>query len=176
MKNIKITGRDIIGFDGLDHTDAFKELGVELKPSDIEFDSELQGLTFNVDLDFVLRHGLLDRDIYDNHYAGTEEYLKYFNEGKECFERGGDESENQHNNFSIADKDFWTESIYHKRYPWYDGFRQTRDSFFKKKYNLDNFQEEIKSVIKKYGLTLEYTDEYHSPYATTPEGFVVQLA
>lgn len=167
MKNIKITGEDIIGFDGKDPTGALKELGIKFKPLLSGYETKIGKLTFRVDLDFVLRHGLLNKEIYNNHYIGTEEYLKYFNEGKECFERGGDQCENEHLNA----KDF-----YHKRCPWYDGFRQTRDSFFKKKYNLDNFQEEIKSVIKKYGLTLEYTDEYHSPYAKTPEGFVVELA
>lgn len=175
MKNIKITGRDIIETDGEDHTGALKELGVEYTyKGDGLLDSSICNLTFMVDLDFILRHGLMNHEIYEVHYKGSKEYDKYYNEGKQAFLDGKEEN-NPYNNKTIKDEDYWLNDHMVKACPWFDGYRETEKALAYKKYKLDEFQKEIRAVIEKYGLILEYTDEYGTPYVKTKEGYISKL-
>ena len=176
-KSITITGNDIIGTDGKDHTGALVELGVPfVARSDGFLDPEINNREFDVDLDFVLRHGLIDARIYESHYKGSEEFNRYYNEGKAAFLAGKEGGPNPYDTGTIHDEGYWNTSIYHRRYPWYDGYRETQLAFYTNKYKLDAFQQEIKDVISKYGLTLDYEDEYGHPYVKTPEGYTLQLA
>lgn len=175
MKNIKITGRDIIETDGKDNTGAFVELGYAFTPrTGGEMETKVCNAVFKVDLDFVLRHGLLNDEINKKHYKHSDEYKKYYNEGKAAFLAGTDE-DNPYDTGTIKDPLYWNTSIMHKRYPWFEGYREAEAATANKKHKLDEFHNEIKAVIRKYGLILEYSDEYGDPYAKTPDGFVTKL-
>ena len=171
MKNITITGRDIIEYDGRDHTGALKELGIEyISRTDGCFDSKIGDLIFQVDLDFVLRHALLDEQIYNKYYKKSEEYKKYYNEGRDAY-LAGQEEDSPYDTGTTADKDYWTTSVYHKRHPWYDGYRETETKTAEDKYQIKQMNEELKAVVAKYGLQIEYEDEYGYAYGKTPEGY-----
>ncbi len=177
-KPITITGRDIIEINGRDNTGALAELGVAFIPrTDGYFDNEVADLTFQVDLDFVLRHGLLDQHISDAHYKGTPEYLCYYNEGRDAFlAQEGNEADNPHDTGTIADPDYWTQSIYRKRYPWYEGYRETQSRVMDERYRLKEMQDKIRTIVAAHGCQIDYTDEYGTPYVKTPEGYVIELA
>ncbi len=179
MKNkITIIGEDIIGCDGQDHTGALKELGVEYTYNGSGLlDPNICQMIWKVDLDFVIRHGLLNDVIYEQHYKGSPEYIKYWQEGKEAFLAGKDDPcDNPYTDSDMSDPGYWKDVLRWKGYPWYDGFRETEAETREKKYKLIAFQKEIAKVVKKYGLTIKYTDEYNSPYCVTPEGYNVDFA
>lgn len=171
---ITITGEDIVGWDGEDHTGAFAELGVSYA-GEAEY-AAVMTRVFEVSLDFVLRHGLIDQRIYDNHYKGTLEYLRYYNEGRDAYLAGQDE-DNPHDTGTVNDPGHWNTSIYHKRYPWYDGYRETQAAAMEEKYHIKAMQAEIRAVIERHGLTVQDCDEYPESYssAKTPQGFFVKL-
>lgn len=171
---IKITGKDIIGMDGEDHTGALKELGVKFKSNKRD---EVWNREFEVDLDFILRHGhLMNDEIYENHYKGSSEYRRYYNEGREAY-LAGKEEDPPYGTGTIDDSDYWNTSLYHKCYPWYDGYRKTQAAAMKKKYDIKAMQKEIRAIIKRHGLTVKDCDEYPGSYsyAETPEGYFVKL-
>lgn len=174
---ITITGRDIIGWDDQDHTGALKELGVEFRPLKHGIDPLIADMTFQVPLDFVLRHGhLMNDEIYDSHYRGSTEYLRYYNEGRDAY-LAGKEEEPPYDTGTTDDPDYWTTSIYHKRYPWYDGYREARDNALEKRHAIRAMQAEIREVVERHGLTVEDCDEYPASYsyAKTPEGYPIKL-
>lgn len=164
---ITITGEDIIGWDGTDRTGALKELGV-LMPKKATWAATC-AMTFQVDLDFVLRHDLLDEANYKSHYRDSPQYMVYHEEGKQAFLAGRDESNPYHREENV--------NIRLRAYPWYDGYRETQAATMEAKYLLTMMQKEIRAVIAKYGLTVEDCDEYPASYsyAKTPEGYHVKL-
>ena len=176
MKTITITGRDIIEYNGNDNTGALAELGVTFTPrNDGCFDTDIANLTFQVDLDFVLRHGLLDNRISESHYKGSSEYLRYYNEGRDAY-LAGKEEDPPYDTGTVVDPDYWRNSIHHKRYPWYDGYRETRAAVMETKYRIKDMQAKIARIIKKHELVLDHEDEYGYPYAKTSEGYTVKLS
>lgn len=175
---IKVSGRNFVFWDGEDHTGALKELGIDYKGYEDKITyAKICNSWFEVDLDFILRHGALDNEIYEKHYKGSEEYLKYYNEGKQAFLNGNP----QDNPYIWSDlktdpDEYWTNK--HKKWgcPWFDGYRETEKEYNENKYKLTQMQNEIREIVKKYGLVINYTDEYGTPYAQTPEGYTVELA
>ncbi len=103
-------------------------------------------------------------------YLKSEEYSQYYKEGEVAFLAGLPEDNPYHKIYGDTDG--------HSRYviPWYIGYREIQKKTYREKYKLDEFHNEIESVIKKYGLTLDYTEEYGSPFVRTPEGYYVELA
>ena len=174
MSKIAITGKDIIEYDGKDHTGAFKELNFKFKSlADGRLDLDVCNREFYVDLDFVLRHGLMNDIIYKKYYKGSEQYKKYYNEGKQAFLDG--KNDPLDNSYTDKKND-WLNDLQVKGYPWYEGYRETKSNFYEQKYKLEEMQNEIRGIVKKYGLEIEYSDEYCDPYAITPEGYQVKLA
>lgn len=171
---ITITGEDIIGGDGRDNTSALAELGVAFTPLEQGYDTDIAAMRFQVDLSFVLRHGLLDERISKAYYVGTPEYLRYYNEGRDAF-LAGQPMENPHDTGTVADPGYWAQSMYHKRYPWFDGYRQTEKATYTARYRLNEMQDRIRAIVAEHGCKVDYTDEYGTPYAVTPEGFHVEL-
>ena len=166
---IIITGRDIIGWDGTDRTGALAELGVSFTPpKGGGLDTAVAAMRFQVDLDFVLRHDLLDSIIYQEHYKGSPRYQQHYGEGRDAFLAGKPEDPPY--------EDSANESIYLRHYPWYDGYRETRKRVANEKYRLSAMKDRIRAIVAEHGCKIEYTDEYGTPYAVTPEGYNVELA
>ena len=97
-------------------------------------------------------------------------YQIYFNEGRKAFLDCLDpnKEENPHSEDG--------NDLFYKAYPWFDGYRAASEDYFYSKYKLEEFQNKVRTLIKEYGLKLKYSDEYHDPYAETPEGFIIKLA
>ena len=132
IKNIRITGRDIIELDGLDHTGALEDLGVLYKYKGA-LDPSVCNLKFNVDLDFILRHGLMNDEIYKKYYKRSNLYKIYYKEGEQAFLDGkNDPCDNPYTNKSIKDRDYYLDDLMVKGYPWYDGYREAEEIFYKK--------------------------------------------
>ena len=180
MKNnkIKITLRDIVGTNGKDNTGALKELNF---PYNDNKDRDKWGHVFEVDLDFIIRHGRYtargpngDLDIYNEYYKGSPTYMKYYNEGVRAFWDGKDDPcDNPHTNSDLNNdpEEYWLNKLVGRGYPWYDGYRETEKRINKEKYKLNEFQDEVLGLVKKYGLEIKYTDEYNYPYLITKDGF-----
>jgi hypothetical protein len=166
MKNITILGRDIIDGDAPDIVKAFKELGVVYTPPKRGVDLTFAENVFNVDIDFILRHNLMNNDIYDKHYKYTAEYLKYHNEGAQAFLDGKDDpTDNPYDDF-----DLWK-----RAYPWYDGYRKTQKTFYTEKYKTEEFLNKVRALAKNYNLSINHESEYGYAYFSTPEGYAIHL-
>lgn len=175
MNFVKLKGERIIGCNGEDNTGALAELGVPyVGYSDKEAYYKICQMVFEVPLDFVLRHGRLDAESYEV-YKTTEEYKKYFNEGREAYLNGTDEVNNPYDTATKADENYWFDSIYRKRYPWYDGYRKTEIDLNFKEYNLKEFEREFKELCKKYQLITHREDEYGYLFLKTKRGYIYNL-
>ncbi len=166
---IKITGDDIIGWDHHDPTGALKELGVEYKPWGLPKNNiaEVKAMEFEVDMDFILRHDLLDYKTY-SYYQKTEIYKKYYDEGWNAFKADGPL-------YARCPYDLEKNKLHEKVYPWLEGFRSVQWEFFQNKYRLDQFREELQALFSKYGLQLCESDEYSPSRIRTPEGYECSL-
>ncbi len=168
MENkIRITGYDIIGWSGLDETGALKELGIDFTPLEAGYCQNVAAMEFWVDLDFVIKHELWNNNIYNNFYKGSPKYLEYYNLGAEAFNKTK----------SIHEDNPFNEDTERRlrTFPWYEGFREAKDTYFKEKYKLGEFQTEVRGLIEKYGLILDYCAENNRPYIQTPEGYIGEL-
>jgi hypothetical protein len=108
-------------------------------------------------------------------------YLKYWEEGRQAFltcldakhelnpycYKASEDKENNHKLYKI----FIT-----KGYPWFNGYRYARGEYFWKKYRLEEMRQKIAKIVEEHGLSIDYTDEYCTPFAQTPEGFTLELA
>lgn len=61
------------------------------------------------------------------------------------------------------------------RCPWFYGFRNAKKKYFEEKYKIPELQKALRELIFSYGLSIEYDDEYGTPYGITPEGYVIAL-
>jgi hypothetical protein len=102
--------------------------------------------------------------------GGDEEFEKYWEEGKQAFLKCLD-PEAQDNPYS----DF-TDYRQAWRLPWFGGFRTTCTDYFNEKYKILELQSKIRALILSHGLKIEREPEYNTPYAKTPEGFVIVIA
>lgn len=62
-----------------------------------------------------------------------------------------------------------------KRYSWYDGFRDAGKKYCYEKYKIPELQAKIRELVFLHGLKIKYGDEYGTPYAETPEGFIMVI-
>ena len=184
MKNIKITLRDIVGVNGKDNTGALTELGFQYKdPRDRD---KWDSTVFLVDLDFIIRHGRYnasgpngDMDLYKEHYKGSPQYMKYYEEGKQAFfDRKDDPLDNPYTNSNLVNDsdEYWLNKLVGRGYPWYDGYRETEAKFNEDKYKIKEFKKEVKKLAEKYDFKIEHEDEYGYPYLVTPDGFRLDFA
>lgn len=167
-EKFKITGFDIVRTDGEDHTGALKELGYEYSYTRENY-GKIYNIDFDVDIDFCIKHGITNYFIAQK-YKETEDYKKYFDEGKLAY-LNGLERNNPYNKKTIKDSDYWENHHAFKAIPWFDGYDETKKEFNYKKYKIDEFKKEILMLVKRYGFDVEYEDEYNMPFLITKDGY-----
>ena len=97
-----------------------------------------------------------------------EIYDRYFEEGRADFLKSLDPNLYPHR---YSGSDEWYEG-----FPWRQGFTAECDRYFTEKYRIAELQREVKRLVESRGCTVEYTDEYQTPYLKSPEGWIYELA
>jgi hypothetical protein len=71
---------------------------------------------------------------------------------------------------------FTTKKMINLRNAWFDGYRNAGKKYFNEKYQIPELQKAIRKLIADHGLEIEIEPEYDTPYARTPEGYVIAIA
>lgn len=165
-KEIKITGQDICGWNGEDETGALKELGIKYgghKSSDYP---EILNKFWFVDIDFVLRHHLMNPIIYEKFYKKTDQYKKYYAEGAGSYNDKNLTCDNPYQE---------DENLFERRDPWGDGYREEERNVQFKKYKIASFLKEFNDLVEKYNLAKDFGLEYNDLMLKTPDGYYIEL-
>lgn len=105
-----------------------------------------------------------------------KEFQKYYDEGRGCFHSNLDKWRSDHN-LNPYIKNTGTRD-YSQTGPariWRLGFCDAVRAFFFGKYNLNDMNKELLAIADKYGIGIEFDDEYGLPEGKTPEGFTFGL-
>lgn len=102
--------------------------------------------------------------------GGDDVFDACWKEGEEEFNKYGSAEAEAHNPYTNLKG-----SSSERRIPWYGGFRCVIAKYSEDKYKISDLQNSIRKLVEDHGLSINYTDEYGTPYIESPEGYTTEL-